>query len=707
MGRQGNSAAVSVDRFFQFAILGLVASGYLAVAGSGYLDTPTIALTAAGLAVRALMNAGILRFSIPERAVTFATLVYMGFFAVDYFALSQAFLDATVHLVFFLAVVKVLTAHTNRDYAYVAVIAFLELLAAAILSASLNFFLFLTLYLLFAIAAFTSSEIRRAVARPQAVSRKGLRWFHPRLAVLTVFMSAGILSLTAGLFFMLPRTARAALDQLVSRRIILPGFSNQVTLGQIGQVKASSTPVMHVRPDDLPESRPGLARAKWRGTTLSDFDGRRWSNPTRLDQAVNLQGGQVILTNRIDRPGTHYSYEVNLRPLDTDAVFIAGIPEVLWMRYPTLVRAADDTFRLRRTPSGGLRYQVYAFQEDPRAAELRTDAGPGDAAFLKRYLQLPPLDPRISDLARQMAGAETGSAARARALEAALHKRYGYTLDLPETETRDPLGDFLFVRRKGHCEYFASAMAVMLRSLGIPARLATGFQSGVYNPFTDMYVIRASDAHSWVEAWLPGRGWTTFDPTPPDPSRPFPLLARLGLLMDAAETFWQQWVLGYDLERQGQLAGRVQESSRSFGLEWFESVRAWTARWSAASAADAREYGRAAVLWAVAMGMALWLSPRLLRLIRIRRHVARARLGNASTADATVLYERMLDLLRRRGHQKPLWYTPQEFACALPPELRGVVGEFTEAYNAVRFGGDRQAAPKLSLLLDRLEGKQA
>ena len=80
----------------------------------------------------------------------------------------------------------------------------------------------------------------------------------------------------------------------------------------------------------------------------------------------------------------------------------------------------------------------------------------------------------------------------------------------------DPLAYFLFERKKGHCEYFASSMAVMLRTLGIPSRVVTGFQSGVYNPMTGWQVIRASDAHSWVEAWIDGRGWTTFDPTPFD-----------------------------------------------------------------------------------------------------------------------------------------------------------------------------------------------
>src|SRR5262249_44327080 len=148
----------------------------------------------------------------------------------------------------------------------------------------------------------------------------------------------------------------------------------------------------------------------------------------------------------------------------------------------------------------------------------------------------------------------------ARAIERGLRTTYGYTLQLPDRDIPDPLAYFLFTRKKGHCEYFASAMAVMLRSLGIPARLATGFQSGIYNSVSDLWLVRASDAHSWVEAWIPGRGWTTFAPTPPDPSARggLSIFTSMALYLDAAETFWQQWVVTYDIARQGALAGRVE-----------------------------------------------------------------------------------------------------------------------------------------------------
>src|SRR5271157_5997508 len=185
------NTAVSVERFFQFSLLGLVASGYLAVAGSGYLDTPTIALMAAGLLV-----CGFFQWDISDRAVTIATVSYIAFFLVDYFWLSRDLLAATVHLVFFLAVVKILTSVSNRDYFYIAVIAFLELLAAAILSTNFGFFFCLALFLLFAIAVLTSNEIRRSMHTAPATARTGLKRFYPRLALLSAFITVGILVLT-------------------------------------------------------------------------------------------------------------------------------------------------------------------------------------------------------------------------------------------------------------------------------------------------------------------------------------------------------------------------------------------------------------------------------------------------------------------------------------------------------------------------------
>jgi hypothetical protein len=324
----------------------------------------------------------------------------------------------------------------------------------------------------------------------------------------------------------------------------------------------------------------------------------------------------------------------------------------------------------------------------------------------ERYLDLPDrVDARIPALARAMAGAAESDLTRARAIETALRRDYRYSLQGPDRETADPLADFLFTRRQGYCEYFASAMAVMLRTQGIPARLVTGFQSGEYNPITELWVVRASDAHSWVEAWMPGRGWSTFDPTPPDPDpRGAGLLARAGLYLDAAQIFWEEWVVGYDEGRQGTLADRMEQGARRMGIRWYDAFAAVQSGWKTYSRAANRT---AAIRAAIVAAAVLWvwlLGPPLVRLLRMRRRVDRVRRGQARVGDATLLYQRMLHILKRRGFQKPAWFTPAEFASSLPAGPVGAtVGEFTAAYNAMRFGGQTGVAPRLSLLLDALE----
>jgi protein-glutamine gamma-glutamyltransferase len=699
MSRSPASAAAAVERFFQFALWGLVVSGYLAVAGSGYLDTPTVMLTGAGLLLRALLISGALRFHISPKLVVALTLVYVAFFPLDYFYLSRAFIQSTVHLVFFLAVIQILTSRTNRDYFFMATIAFLELLAAAILSTNSNFFLFLALYLLFAMAAFTSAEIRRSMQKHLTVARSGLRRFHPRLAALTAVITLGILGLTAGLFFMLPRTADAALRRLVSRRFYLPGFSNQVMLGEIGEIKTTSRPVMHVH---FADGR-APANLKWRGATLSDFDGRAWFEPSAYPHWIPAVAKGVFRLadeQQARRLGRSTNYRISLNSLDSDVLFFAGRPEIVYLRQLAIMAHGDGSYRLGQPPAEGFFYDVYGWLGDTGAEDFL------GSRERRQYLSLPRLDPRIPELARNTVRGLDNDADRAVAVAAYLRRAYGYTLELPSHEVADPLAYFLFTRKKGHCEYFASAMAVMLRTLGIPSRLVTGFQSGIFNPMTELYVIRASDAHSWVEAWLPGRGWTTFDPTPPDPSPGAnALLIKLALYADAVETFWQEWVVSYDLGRQATLADRMEQASRRVSLRWLDRLFDMGDNWP-----SARAWLVHTGLWwllALACGVAgAWSAPKMWRAWRTRLGVWRLRRGQVSVADATLLYRRMLKLLKRRGYEKPAWSTPYEFACSLPPSEMGIlVLQFTSAYNALRFGGQGDAAPRLSELLEQLESR--
>ena len=683
-----------VERFFEFSLLGFLTSGYLALVGSGYLDLPTTVLTGAGLVVRALLVLGVVRFQFSANWINAITLLYIGFFPLDLLYVSREFIPATVHLLCYLAVLRILSARTNRDYFFVKIIAFLEMLAASILSANLSYFLFLALFLIFGVAAFSSSEIRRSSQSPTRQIRGTMRKFHWRLATLTGLTAAGILFLTGGLFFVLPRTANLAFQHLVSQRYHLPGFSNEVTLGQIGEIQTHSNTVMHIRVEG-PE-RP-LAM-KWRGAAMGDFDGRRWFNRPIPAAVLRNSNGLVTLGERRQARaiGRYISYEVNVKALDSDALFFTGVPEFLRTELPSILRTPTDSFRTGLGVTDGMHYFGYSQM-------VNSDAEPLGPMARNSYLRLPPYDPKIALLAREVTTGQRSDADRAKAVERHLSKNYGYTLQLLSEPVADPLAHFLFVRRQGHCEYFASSMAVMLRTLGIPSRVVTGFQSGVFNPMTGWHIIRGSDAHSWVEAYIPGDGWTTYDPTPPSRNQPLAgPWARAGLYLDAAETFWEEWVMNYNLEHQLNLAAHVESSSRLVRINWYESLISWfrtevnlrlVQRWIATGA------GITALVVALLLyGPACW------RWWTTKRRVMRIRRGQVGASDASILYARMLAILKRRGFEKPAWLTPLEFARILPdPTTAATVEKLTGAYNELRFGGQPDAGVRMLLLLHDLE----
>ncbi len=697
--QNGRVAAGPADRFFQFSLLGLVASGYLAVAGSGYLDAVTLVATGTAILARLLLVATGRRFPVGEPYLTILTIAYIGFFPLDLFFVSGEFLPATVHLVLFLAVVKILTAETGRDYLYVVVIAFLELLAASMLSARLNYFVFLALFLVFAVATFASWEIRRAGRGARLVFRRRpgglLSW---RLAGLAAVTSVGILGITAVLFFVLPRTARAAFDRLVPERFHVTAFSNRVTLGEIGEVKQQSTVLMHVR---IPGTG-GVIHLKWRGNALAEFDGRHWYNSTDPGEPLRVTSTllRVADDDQRRRVGRRLNYEVQLKSFASDTLFIAGDPEFIRIDAPLVIRTRTGRFRIGAPPHGVLRYGVYAYIEEGAPASLPPELPTEER---QRYLALPQLDPRIARLARQVTMSADGVEAKARAIERHLQTHYGYTIELPKHEEAHPIAHFLFARREGHCEYFASAMAVMLRSIGIPSRVVTGFQSGIYNPISHWHMIRASDAHSWVEAFLPGSGWRTFDPTPPGDAGPDNgLLSRMSLFFDAADTFWQEWVLNYDLNRQLFLASRVQNSRRHFSLDWGGLSNVWN-KWRATTVSWIVANARALVTVVVILAGIILAVPLVWRWWNGRQHRQRLATGHALASDATLMYLRALEMLGRRGYIKPAWLTPGEFVRQVPATVAPAMESLTAAYQDLRFGGRPEAAGRLALSLLELE----
>jgi hypothetical protein len=327
------------------------------------------------------------------------------------------------------------------------------------------------------------------------------------------------------------------------------------------------------------------------------------------------------------------------------------------------------------------------------------------------YLQLPKLDPRIPELAKQITGRAGNPYDQARAVESYLRSHYGYTLDLTGTPPPDPLAYFLFQRRAGHCEYFASAMTVMLRSVGIPARLVNGFLTGEYNDVGGDFIVRASDAHSWVEVFFPSIGWLTFDPTPPAVEATPGMFSRFGRYWDWFQLQWSEWIINYDFVHQVTLAQNLQRVSR----DWTERLRK--------SFADARRLATDRLeLWqsraihtagflpasfAILTGLCIFvlllqrnLRQRLMTLWHLRVSTSTAMTPHL----ATLQYNEMLRLLSRRGIRKAPGQTPLEFAGSLPDgNLAEPVHELTAMYHSARFGGQASDPRRATSLLTEIQ----
>ncbi|HEX5708269.1 MAG TPA: DUF3488 and transglutaminase-like domain-containing protein, partial [Pyrinomonadaceae bacterium] len=448
---------------------------------------------------------------------------------------------------------------------------------------------------------------------------------------------------------------------------------------------------------------------RWRGVTLDRFDGRTWRRSSN-ESTVHMGGGRELFrfgtTEHLNRL-TEQTFFVE--PLDTPVLFAAARPVALRGELDFVrVYAEGGTLTTRRGAGERMSYRVYSDTVGPSADELRADGRRGQAsadATLVNYLQRPQgLDARIEELARRVvteAGARNDYD-RARAIEAHLNRNefggsYSYALeDLPGGA--DPLADFLFRARAGHCEYFSTTMAVMLRSLGIPARVVNGFQMGEYNAAADAYFVRQHDAHSWVEVYFPrSNAWVEFDPTPvagrPGSAAGAGWGARLRHYAEAFELFWIQYVVAYDRQEQQTLAGSIRQGLGSYRealVRAGEGLRArLSALWTDGAQGDAvggTFLSRTSLVWPPLMAVAAIAAFVIARRLRggRERHAGRERVdGGRAAVSAVVFYERMTRALAARGHARAPDQTPLEFASALGSREALVI---TDAYNRVRYG---------------------
>ena len=716
----------AIEMYFQICLFLLIVTGFVTLASTGKLDIPSLAFVLGALILRGHGLWTKHDYRIPDRVLSFLGLVYILIYVVDFYLISGNFVDATVHLVLFAMVVKMFSVQRDRDFIYLAMLAFLEVLAAAILTVDSLFLGALCVFLLISVLTFIALEMRRAAgdaARLQSSSlerseiirkRKRLKLFSYSLSATGLVLVAAILLFGTGIFFVLPRLSGGYLSKLAQESDLVTGFSDSVSLGEIGRIQQSTQVMMHVR---LENGQRGPA-LRLRGNTLSTFDGRKWFNPPHNVENLTAAGGMYDLRTYVDasqrlatggkRDVVHY--RVTMEPIGTNVIFTIPSPAYVFGNFREISADVSQTFintdRERPTSS----YSGLSNLNEPTLEMLQSSGGDIPPEVSKRYLQVPELDQRIPQLARDLTAKSHTDLERAAAIQTYLGN-FRYTLELPSQQQKDPIAFFLFERKAGHCEYFASAMAVMLRTLNIPSRVVTGFHGGEFNELTGNYIIRAKDAHSWVEAYFPGVGWVTFDPTPGGAAAMPTVWTHVQLYMDAMREFWREWVVNYDFMHQR----RLSVVAMNAGSHAYERFRLWVHRRFEQVLDVARRShnavenspGKFGVVGTIVIcGLILLVNlPTILGALR-RRTLARNP-AKAPRGAAAIWYTRMLAALARKGHRKRPNDTPGEFVARIPDaKLRRGVAKFTEHYERARFGDSAEDAVKLPEIYEELVSKK-
>lgn len=710
----------AVERYFEVALYLMVLSGFATLAQTGQLDPLTVLLVVGALVVRGYLLARQQTFILTEPWTRNLTLAFAAWYVVDFFIISHSFVTATVHLVLALMVVRLFSARRNRDYVFLAILSFLQVLASSVLTVDATFLVAFACFMLATVATFILLEMRRSSAAAAVHAREfpdpaGQHRLGLSLAGVTPALVFFILVIAIAIFFLLPRISAGYLSAYAPTGELATGFSDRVELGRIGEIQQSSTVVMHIL---IEGDKGGAYDLKWRGIALSVFDGRNWSSPQKQVVVPRLPDGRFVLPvfdprqpRGWQKPVSSRShpihYRVLLEPVGTNVFFLAPKAEAVEGNYRMITTdEGNAVYDLDRDQPLGL-YEADSDISRPGPEELRAVSSDTASDYWKRYLQLPALDARIPELARQVTARATSNYDKAVAIERYLNTTYGYTLQLGQKAPKDPLAYFLFERKQGHCEYFASSMAVMLRSLHIPARIVNGFRTGEFNDVNSQYVVRARNAHSWVEVYFPGHGWVSFDPTPAAMLETRSGLSRILLYLDAASSFWREWVINYDFGHQ-KVLGR--EATRTTH-QWFGGVKHWGSNRYEGLLSYARRIRarmvRSPRAWTVGGILAvillvLGIKVRAIwRMVRSRRVAAHPE--KAPQMAATIWYRRMTRRVARRGWRKSPVQTPSEFVTAIGDDgLRRRVAQFTEHYENARFGDSAEDARQLPELYEEI-----
>jgi len=664
-----------------------------------------------------------------------AAVLCVGFTPLDYLLVTQDIIVAMGHLLILLQVVKLLSAKKNRDYLQMFLISLVQIAVASVLTIELDFSIPFVLYLVFATWTLILFHLKREYEKSLRLSGETelpeeIKVEKTRGVITSSFFfgSTSIcmltLLLTSIFFVIMPRLSAGLLWHAQIRPMRVSGFNESIDLGQSGEIQLGDKEVMRVQ--ILSQSGPNQSLSYFRGVALSHYDGEKWRkySPEEIDiftpedlaaarknvmtHAMEIRNGRRVFNIRSFKkdPENTVIQRIWQSPLDTKVLF--GLHPIYRVEFfsreaPTAIDVdSQGSLYNQNSQYGFVGYEAYSLNLDSSLPELeKAETYPVVSDI--DYTQLPAPGrgfryEELKNLAEKIigdAGART-TFEKVKAVEQHLKGNLSYTRNINRTPDVEPVYDFIFNQKAGHCELFASAMAVLLRTVGIPARVANGYCGGQWNPYGEFFLVRQKDAHCWVEVFFDkdtdpynknSIGWVRFDPTPPSVLDDGGFFSPVTNFFSYMRLKWIDYVISYSAVEQRKVFTEVRSRGRKM-RGWINGVFESIKNFFSSDAQGARDTVIKILLVGIPVAAGIISLFIYLRGRRKRRRGGRKML---KTRDVSVkFYRDFLTQLQKIGLRRNSSQTPSEFArivCGSAPLIAGQTRVITARFLETRFGG--------------------
>ena len=709
--------------YFRLSSYLLIASGFLALLVTDDYGLLAALIFALILVLGWQVDSGKFTFRLSPFWWNLATIAFLGLCVADAVFLRQLKSVALVNFLVFLQTTKIFTPKQQRDYSTMYIISFFLLLASSIMTLSLLFAVSCIVFAVSATWALIMLHLKKEIEThilpktdhpgidaedgrdrvqveqaafntPPINALLNLRFFTTTLGITLLSFGMALI-----VFAILPRMREGIFFRYgtdFSQRI--SGFSEEVALDGFGTIRLDHRPVIRVMLPEISDQAQFPGKLYWKGLAYNSYDGKRWRADSKSRKQFSVQAQDQNLYWFKWQPSTKNLLAQRVELFSPRFEVLFGSDKIYAVEGKFLSLSQDKNTGNTHVVfnPAALNYTAYSDVAVPTAEALRHEQSNYPDVINALYLQLPPLSERVKELADQLGNGYDNAYDKALAIQNFLLQNYTYSLDVKRSSDVLPLEDFLFVHKAGHCEYYATSMAILLRIHGIPTRVVNGFAQGRWNEFGQFFTVRQSDAHAWVEVFFPSYGWVMFDPTPAaafaETYQQFAerksLAASLYRYYESLRARWERYIVDYSRDDQTQAIIGTFKAVRSTRQHFKDALARIKSRLANTEIhVSWREIGE--IIGIMSAGLLLaYLVARLFARFQIRLPAFRKR-RNLPATTIIRFYAAMLRILAKKGITKPSSATPGEFARYVAQhqaDYGNAVRELTDLYHAVRYG---------------------